>query len=259
MPTIEENRRVWGVEYGWPDGGEEWSEVWGGSEAQWRGTILPRIRGLLPAAAALEIGCGFGRYSARLREWCDRLVLVDLVERCVSACRERFAGDSGVSVSLTDGFSLPGVAERSLDFVFSFDSLVHAEIDVLSGYLGEIARTLSRDGAAFLHHSNMGAVLAARPGSENRHWRGESVSAELVREAAAARGLLVVRQEIVEWGGVVDGDCLTTVVRPEGARAAEPRVVRNPFFMEEAQSLAVRARLYGAPGAGPDRGGEGGG
>ena len=53
--------------------------------------------------------------------------------------------------------SLPMVEDQSIDFAFSFDSLVHVESDVLMGYLAELARTLKPEGVAFLHHSNYGS------------------------------------------------------------------------------------------------------
>lgn len=49
------------------------------------------------------------------------------------------------------------VADSSVDFAFSFDSLVYVEAEVLKGYLTELARVLKPDGVAFLHHSNLGA------------------------------------------------------------------------------------------------------
>ena len=42
-------------------------------------------------------------------------------------------------------------------FVFSFDSLVYAENDVIAAYLSQLARKLSPDGVGFIHHSNIGA------------------------------------------------------------------------------------------------------
>ena len=52
------------------------------------------------------------------------------------------------------------VADRSVDFAFSFDSLVHADAEVLDAYAAELARTLAPDGVAFIHHSNLGAYRA---------------------------------------------------------------------------------------------------
>jgi len=146
---------------------------------------------------------------------------------------------------VTDGHTLPGVAPGSIGFAFSFDSLVHAEQDALDGYLVALGDALAPDGVAFLHHSNFGAVLAERPSSENRHWRAESVSAAAVAEAAAKAGLVVPRQEIVDWGGVAECDALTLVARPDSRWDRAPLRLVNASFMGEAQSLAVRSRLWG--------------
>ena len=90
MPSVEENRRVWDSTYHWNRAGEEWSSTWGSADMQWYATILPRIHAYLPAGTVLELGPGFGRWTHYLKDRCDRLILVDLSEKCIRACRERF-------------------------------------------------------------------------------------------------------------------------------------------------------------------------
>jgi len=245
MASVEENRDHW-RDYDWSRGGEEWSESWGGSDVQWNGAILPRIAPFLPCARALEIASGHGRWSQHLRPFCRELILVDLVEDAVAACRRRFSGDRKVSCYQNDGRSLPMAAARSLDFVFSFDSLVHCELAELESYLGELARTLAGNGAAFLHHSNFGAVLAARPGSYNHFWRAESVSAEAFVEACGRVGLVCISQELVNWGGIPGCDCFSVIARPGSVWERELTRVENPHFMAEAESLQLRARVLSA-------------
>jgi len=72
--------------------------------------------------------------------------------------------------------SLAVAADRSIDLVFSFDSLVHAERDVIGGYLNEFARVLADDGVAFIHHSNTGAYEPGTYDPHNIHWRATTVS-----------------------------------------------------------------------------------
>jgi len=48
------------MKYDWKQAGEEWSQPWGSSAAQWAGTIFPRIRDCLPVGTILEIAPGFG-------------------------------------------------------------------------------------------------------------------------------------------------------------------------------------------------------
>lgn len=156
MPSLEWNRRTWDREYLWDQRGDEWSSAWGSPDNQWSWTLQPRLRKFLPARRVLEIGPGHGRWSAFLLHACQELVLVDVSQSCIDACKARFGSSDRISYLVNDGTSLTGVEATSIDLVFSFDSLVHAEIDVLDAYLKEIAGKLSADGAVFLHHSNLG-------------------------------------------------------------------------------------------------------
>ena len=69
------------------------------------------------------------------RSLCERLVIVDLTERCIEDCRERFADSTNIEYHVNDGRSLEMVEDGSIDFAFSFDSLVHVELDVLDAYV----------------------------------------------------------------------------------------------------------------------------
>ncbi len=270
MPELDAIRDTWNRDAGWLAGGDEWSGPWGGSEAQWWGTLLPRIHAFVPTGVVLELGPGQGRWSRRLRPLAERLILVDVAEHCVEACRRLFADDARVSSHLGDGHSLPMVGERSVDFAFSFDSLVHAEADVLEAYARELARTLKPDGIAFIHHSNMAAyrraAAAARrfPDPLRRRltirgvlvnvyaWRAESASAELFARFCAEAGLACVGQELLAWQYGRHLSDAISLVTPRGSRWERPcRVVRNRDFMQEARAVARHFPLYGAEGFRP--------
>lgn len=156
MPTVQENKAFWGKRESWIAQGEEWSKRWGGSSAQWWWAIYPRIHRFIPTDTILEIACGYGRWSAYLKGFAEKLVLVDLVEDCIEACKQRFRNSGNIEYYVNDGKSLDMVADRSVDFIFSFDSLVHAEEDVIRSYLDAISTKLKKNGVAFIHHSNAG-------------------------------------------------------------------------------------------------------
>jgi SAM-dependent methyltransferase len=269
MPTIEENRIGWGRKYHWPERGDEWSALWGGVETHWHASLLPRIR-LFLTGRMLEIAPGYGRWTPYLLDHADDYIGIDVAAECVEACRERFKGDEKARFEQNDGRSLDAVADRSIDFAFSFDSLVHVELDTLQAYLAELARKLSPNGVAFLHHSNLGAFPAAtmlrtrllQTGARRsqrlqallrkmrligwQHWRGRSVTATSVAEAARAAGLVCIGQEIIDWGGesrkMIDTLSLFTL---PGSRWERPnRVVRNPDFVAEARSASAIAKVY---------------
>lgn len=260
MPEIEDNLAVWNTTWDWSGGGDEWSEWWGGTPALWFGALLPRIHPFIPTRTILEIAPGFGRWTQFLKDVCDRLVAVDMAERCIDACRERFAGSGNVEYHVNDGRSLEMVDDRSVDFAFSFDSLVHAELDVLEAYLDGLARTLKPDGVAFLHHSNAGeygplaAIARHTPETPRRRlvhggvlidlyaWRAQSVTADKVAQVCHSAGLVCVSQEKISWEhGLFLTDAITMVTR-RGSRWERPReVISNPLFRQEGRRMA---RLY---------------
>jgi len=270
MPSIEENLAKWD-EDDWSTGGDSWSRPWGDVAAQWYGCLLPRIHRFLPARSVLEIAPGFGRWTSFLLDHCDTLIGVDVTPKCTAACQRRFADHVGATFATNDGRSLPMVGDGSIDFAFSFDALVHVEADALASYAGELARVLTEDGVAFLHHSNYGAyqrsaraLASLQSGMDllpvatrvallrigvyrGRHWRAASVTAERFAELCHEAGLNCVAQELVNWeGGVLLLDCMSVVTRP-GSRWDHPRrVLRNHLFRSEAWAVRHTAQLYGA-------------
>jgi SAM-dependent methyltransferase len=264
VPDIEKNVAIWNADWDWSRQGDEWSGWWGGTPALWHGALLPRIHRFLPTGTILEIAPGHGRWTQYLKDHCDRLIGVDLAERCVEHCSERFAGDEHVEFHVNDGRSLAMIEDASVDFAFSFDSLVHADVDVLDAYVDQLARKLRPDGVAFLHHSNAGALrrlhgLAHRVPERVRRrlvdrgvlldiyaWRSISVTAEHVAERAAGAGLSCFAQERMSWQhGLFLMDALT-LLTPRGSRFDQPpRRVRNPFFGAEGRRMR---RLYTGDG-----------
>jgi ubiquinone/menaquinone biosynthesis C-methylase UbiE len=244
------------TKYDWKDAGEEWSEPWGNSAAQWFGAILPRIRDCLPAETILEIAPGFGRWTHYLKDHCQNLWAVDRVAECIDACRRRFANDSHVRCELNDGHSLSMLPDASVDFVFSFDSFVHMDREIVDAYLAELGRTLKPGGKGFIHHSNFGEFAGSLRERLPRwltkpliklnildwaHHRNPSMSAELFRELCLQHGLDCVTQELVNWRGRRLIDCLSLFVRGNSAPQEPTRVIRNPNFMREAASIRAKS------------------
>ena len=263
MPTIAENKREWDGQYVWAEKGEEWSGPWGETALQWYATLLPRIHRFVPAPTILEIACGYGRWTQYLKDLCERLILVDLSKECIDACRERFASAQHLEYHVNNGTSLSMIADSSVDFAFTFDSLVHVEPAVLSAYFAEFRRVLSPNGVAFIHHSNLGEyrdkyqMIRHIPKLEGLlitmkvldpflHWRDPGVSAGEVERLASANGLRCITQEIVHWRtdrAMID--CISTIVK-QGSSLERPNMLfRNPHFMHEAKNAAQLSQFYG--------------
>jgi SAM-dependent methyltransferase len=260
MASVEENIAVWDQDYDWNQGGEEWSESWGNSEMQWHGCLLPRIHSFVPARRILEIAPGFGRWTRFLKDSCESLTVVDVSEKCVQHCRRRFADRSHIDYVVNDGKSLEMIPERSVDFVCSFDSLVHAPPEVLEAYLAQLATRLSPDGVGFIHHSNAGhyatyfSLVKRLPRGRrwlsnlgilnHDHWRDLEMTAERFSQYCSRVGLSCISQELLNWGGrfLIDSFSVFTL---KGSRWDRPhRMLANRDFMRAADHLRQIADLY---------------
>jgi ubiquinone/menaquinone biosynthesis C-methylase UbiE len=225
--------------------------------------LLARIHAFVPVPTILEIGPGQGRWTQYLKQLCDQLILVDVAAPCIYACRQRFAEESHIAYHVGDGKSLSPIPDHSVDFIFSFDSLVHAEADVLDAYIREFARVLRPDGVGFIHHSNMGTLrpraalaralpprlrraLIIRGLAVNVHaWRALSATGEQFAQSCKDAGLAPIGQERIAWEF---GRYLTDAISlftPRGSRWERPNVVTsNPDFIAEARLVAAAQAIY---------------
>ncbi len=261
MPTVDDNKENWDGRYQWVNKGDEWSTAWGGPSMQWYGTILPRIQNFLPTDSILEIACGYGRWTQFLKDMCSNLTVIDISEDCIQACRQRFSEYNNIEYHVNDGKSLDMLPTASVDFIFCFDSLVHADESTMKAYLSQMNRVLKDEGSVFIHHSNLGAYysnlrIQKFPKVErllrqlmilekNSHWRDLGVSAQIVEELSEEFGMKCISQEVVPWGtkrALID--CFSTIVKNTSSLVRVNRVLRNTKFMHEVRRLDQLSRLY---------------
>lgn len=159
MTTIDWNRKTW-------DDPQRWETEWKGGYA-WGSEEVVRLdfcRFITPylphkrKPVVLEIACGMGRFTALLLEAAESVHAVDLAEHCVNSCNKRFAGKP-FRAELTDGKTLP---RGAYDMVVSYDSLVHADFEVVSAYLKQASEVLKVGGHVSMHHANRPDVNSSR-------------------------------------------------------------------------------------------------
>jgi hypothetical protein len=125
-----------------------------------------------------------------------------------------------------------------------------------------IQRILTKDGVAFIHHSNFGEYAPAYAKirdvpdleemliqsdilEQSTHWRDASVDAKKVETLSTAQGLSCISQEIVPWSTKkMFIDCMSTIVRNDSSLARTNRIWRNANFMQEANNLLQLSELY---------------
>ena len=234
MPDLAWNKATWDGAYDWTQRGHEWSNTWGSSQAMFFTTILPRIAASLPAQAVLEIAPGHGRVTATLLPFCQTFHGIDLSAQCTEFCQTRFATHPNATFHTNNGLSLAAVAQHRFNLVFSYDSLVHADLPVFEAYIPQILAILAPGGTAFLHHSN----LAAFPEVTEFQHRSTTTSAPLIADLIQRHGGKILVQEMFNGGPNVAYDCFTTFCRAEDHPGIEPQTIFNPALLLREAHLA---------------------
>lgn len=199
--SVRANKAYWST-YDWRGGGDEWS-----LSPQWRTALVDEFitPNLGDGADILEIGPGAGRWTKALHEHARHLYLVDITAVTLDMCRERLGNDPNVSCLLSDGTSLAGVPDKSVDFVWAFDVFVHIAPADQRRYLAHFRRVMRPGARAVIHHA----------GQESKHggWRSH-MTADLFRDMIGEAGFCLVRQAETwgpehEYGLPCSGDVVT--------------------------------------------------
>jgi 2-polyprenyl-3-methyl-5-hydroxy-6-metoxy-1,4-benzoquinol methylase len=263
MPSAKESLYVSNTSYDWTQKENKWSSAWGGAAAQWFGTLLPRIHEYIPVGTILEIAPGYGTWTEYLKDYCLNLMVIDRDQQSIDTCKERFSASTHITCHVNDGRSLAIVPDGSVDFVFSFDSLIHAEAEVLEAYLQQLAGKLKPGGLGFIHHSNLGmyselvALTKEVPPEARKLLRekgelidfetglhAETMSARLFEESCEKAGLQCVSQELINWFNEHLIGCFSVFTPKDSVWARKNNVVENPHFMDEVKRIQVVSALY---------------
>jgi ubiquinone/menaquinone biosynthesis C-methylase UbiE len=180
---------------------------------QWNQIIWPIIKNE-DFTHVLDLACGHGRNTEMLRHLAQTIDMVDVNDGCLKISRNRFGdqmAECRFRYHLTDGNGLPGITDRSVSFVYSWDSMVHFDRLAVRSYMLEIARVLESGGSAFLHTSNYGALAPNSDWTRN-HGNRSDMTADLLRQFAENAGFVVKFQRLSgkdDGRGIDDLDCLT--------------------------------------------------
>ena len=175
----------------WSRRGEEWT-----LSEDWKRSLIDDVmrKHIKPGGTVVEIGPGAGRWTEALQTIAGRLIVVDLSDRCIELCRQRFSGASNIEFHVNDGRSLDAVASGSVDAVWSFDVFVHVAAPDVAAYVEAIARCLRPGGRAVIHHAGAGGARDAA----DVGMRGDMTAAQFA--ALVRRHGLTLVEQFDSWG-----------------------------------------------------------
>lgn len=155
---------------------------------------------------ALEIGPGGGRWTEFLQQRASQLFVLDVSERAIAICKERFAMALNIQYLIGTGGDI-ALPDRSVDAIWSYDVFVHINPVDTRSYFREFARILRPGGYAVIHHPGLPTSNAIR----RQAWRSD-VTDDMVRNFATANRLEIVSQTQQH---IKATDMITIMRRPE--------------------------------------------
>ncbi len=168
-----------------------------------------RLFAFLDLDCVVELACGRGRHVPQYIELANEVILIDILDKNIEFCKERFRNISKIQYYVNNGHDLEQLASNSCSALFTYDAMVHFEMLDIFEYLKETRRVLKPGGRALFHHSNntVDYRVTFSTGIHGRNYMSKQLFAYLADRA----GLEVLEQRVIDWGGKKDLDCLTLV------------------------------------------------
>lgn len=163
----------------------------------------------------LDFACGKGRIAEFIRNKCRSLICCDISKEAIDSCKERFKKFENVKYIVGKENKID-LESSSIDFIYSWDAMVHFSYKNIDRYLCEFFRIVKPGGYVFIHHSNLLNEDSIKEKSElwfeNIHCRS-NIGKEDVQFLAIKHGFEVKCQEIIGWGEARDLDCITILTK----------------------------------------------
>lgn len=180
---------------------DELSKFWGSD------TFFYQLFQYLDLNNVIELACGHGRHVTKYYDKAGTITLVDILDKNIHYCQERFADKQNICFYQNNGSDLAGLEDQSYTSLFTYDAMVHFELLDIASYLKETYRVLKPGSYALFHHSNNTAdyKVSFATGKSGRNY----MSADIFAHLAYRSGFEIVESRTLDWDGEKDLDCIT--------------------------------------------------
>ena len=164
----------------------------------------------LDLSNVIELACGRGRHVEKYYNDAKKITLVDVLDKNISICKDRYKDYSNISYYVNNGHDLSELNDNTYSALFTYDAMVHFEMFDIYDYLKETYRVLIRGGKALFHHSNL--ALAYDQSFENSYNPGSRnfMSKDIFAYLAYKAGFEIISQKVIDWS-LPEMDCITLV------------------------------------------------
>ena len=177
---------IYGLQWGDPD-------VWTPLQFIRDRFVIPFVN---PEHTAIDIGCGGGRWTRYLLGF-KTVYAVDYYEQLLLEFRKTFKRYKHVRPIKNNGTDFPGIAPRSVDYVFSFGCFGHINRTLIDAYVGHIKEILKPGGNVVIHYSDKNKVMAQDPGFSDN-------TPEQMRGIVLSHGFTIIQEDTTTmWNGSI--------------------------------------------------------
>lgn len=186
---------------------EKLSRFWG-EDSDFR-----RLFNSLDLTNVIELACGRGRHVSKYLKLANHVTLVDILQKNIDYCKNRFKESDKISYYKNDGYDLSELPSNSYTALFCYDAMVHFEMLDINSYLLDIYRVLKCGGKVLLHHSNFDAFYDGSYLGDSLHGR-TFMNYKIFAYLAIHAGFKIKEQKIINWENVSNLDGITLLEKP---------------------------------------------
>lgn len=143
---------------------------------------------LAPSATVLEIGPGGGRWTRYMLS-VKKLYVIDFYQELLDELKSNFRSADLVLVK-NNGNDFPGVANESVDFIFSFGTFVHLDIEIIDRYLENMKPLLKPTSNVVIHYADKTKPM----GLQNKGFSQNDP--DTMRKLVLSRGYFIYEEDI---------------------------------------------------------------
>lgn len=107
---------------------------------------------ILPNTIVVEIGPGGGRWTCYMLN-AKQIYAVDYHQEILNEIKSNFDA-TNITYIKNNGDDFPNIQDRSIDFLFSFGTFVHLDVDIIDRYLANMKLLLKHESNVVIQYSD---------------------------------------------------------------------------------------------------------
>ncbi len=107
----------------------------------------------------VEIGPGGGRWTRYLTRF-KKLYAIDYYQELLDILKCNYGNEENIVFVKNNGTDFPSIPNNGVDFIFSFGTFVHLDVEIIGDYIDSMRRIMHENSVAFIQYSDKTKAMA---------------------------------------------------------------------------------------------------